>query len=50
MADSNSTSNVGAVTVNTDGGVSIGIGGGLAIDPTDGSIGITIGGITIDSH
>jgi hypothetical protein len=41
--------NAGNVTINTEGGLSIGIGSGLAIDPSDGSIGFTVGGITIDT-
>lgn len=44
------TDNAGSVSVNTDGGISIGLGNGLAIDPRDGSLGIQIGGITLDSH
>jgi len=40
--------NLGAVTPNTDGNISIGIGGGMAIDPTDGSLGMQVGGVTID--
>lgn len=41
--------NAGDVTINTEGNLSIGLGSGLAVDPTDGSIGFTIGGITIDT-
>lgn len=41
--------NAGDLSINTDGGMSIGIGGGLAIDPSDGSLGIQVGGITIDT-
>lgn len=48
MDDKKDQDNVGSVSINTDGGVSIGVGGGLAIDPSDGSIGIQVGGITID--
>jgi hypothetical protein len=40
--------NAGDVSVNTDGGLSVGLGGGLAIDPSDGSLGVQVGGITID--
>lgn len=40
--------NAGDVSVNTDGGLSIGVGGGLAIDPSDGSLGIQVGGVTFD--
>lgn len=47
---SDSSDNVGDVTINTEGNLSIGIGSGLAIDPTDGSIGFKVGGITIDTQ
>ncbi len=45
----NDETNSGAVTPNTNGGLSVGIGSGLAVDLTDGSIGLQVGGITIDS-
>ncbi len=48
-ADDTPASNAGSVSINTEGGVSIGIGGGLAIDPSDGSIGIQVGGVTFDT-
>jgi hypothetical protein len=41
--------NSGDTTINTDGNLSFGIGSGMAIDLTDGSIGYTAGGITFDS-
>jgi hypothetical protein len=41
--------NSSSVTVNTEGHMSIGLGGGLSIDPVDGSIGIQVGGITFDT-
>lgn len=41
--------NSGSVTMNTDGNLSLGIGAGLALDLTDGSIGLQVGGITIDT-
>ena len=41
-------SNAGQVSINSDGGVSIGLGGGLAMDPTDGDLGIQVGGFTFD--
>lgn len=44
------SSNAGSVSVNTDGGISIGIGSGLAIDPSDGSVGFQVGGVTIDTY
>ena len=40
-------SNVGSVSITTDGELAIGIGGGLSID-TDGDLGIQVGGITIE--
>lgn len=43
-----SADNTGDITVNTDGGVSMGLGSGLAIDLTDGSLGVQTGGVTID--
>ncbi len=45
----NDETNAGTVTPNTDGGLSMGIGSGLAIDLTDGSIGFQVGGLTIDT-
>jgi len=48
-SNSSTSDNAGSLSVNTDGGFSIGIGSGLAIDPSDGSIGFQIGGITIDT-
>ncbi len=46
--DTTTKSNAGSVSVNTDGGMSVGIGGRLAIDTSDGSLGIHVGGVTID--
>lgn len=40
--------NAGQVSIGTDGDLNIGLGGGLAIDPTNGDLGINVGGITID--
>ena len=45
---SSHTDNAGSISVTTDGGVGLGIGGGLAIDMSNGEIGVQIGGITID--
>lgn len=45
---SESNSNLGQPSINTDGGLSIGIGSGLAIDPSDGSLGVQVGGVTFD--
>lgn len=42
--------NAGSVSINSEGNLSIGLGGGLAIDPTDGSIGFQVGGFTIDTN
>lgn len=43
-------SNVGTVCITTEGTPAIGIGAGLAIDPTDGSIGFQIApGIVVDT-
>lgn len=42
-------SNAGSASINTDGHLAIGIGSGLAIDTSDGSLGIQVGGITIDT-
>lgn len=41
--------NVGTLSVTSEGTVAIGLGGGLAIDPSDGSIGFQVGGFTIDT-
>jgi hypothetical protein len=41
--------NAGDLTLNTDGDLSMGIGGGLSVDLSDGSIGVQVGGFTIDS-
>lgn len=43
-----SDNNSGNVSVNTEGHLAVGLGGGLAMDLTDGSIGMQVGGITID--
>lgn len=44
------TNNTSSVSVNTDGNVALGIGSGLAIDLTDGSLGIQIvPGVVIDT-
>ena len=40
--------NAGEVSIDTQGDVNVGIGSGLTVDATDGSIGIKVGGITID--
>lgn len=41
--------NAGEIGIDTDGDLNIGIGGGLTIDPTDGSLGMKIApGISID--
>lgn len=41
--------NAGEVGIDTDGDLNIGIGGGLTIDPSDGSLGMKIApGISID--
>lgn len=43
------TSNLGEPSIDLTGGLSIGIGNGLTIDPTDGSLGMRIApGISID--
>lgn len=41
--------NAGSLSLTTEGTVAIGLGGGLAIDPSDGSIGFQVGGFTIDT-
>jgi hypothetical protein len=46
--NSEPSDNVGDVTLNTEGDISVGIGGGLSIDTSDGSLGVQVGGITID--
>lgn len=38
----------GEPVISTDGNLDIGIGGGLTIDPSDGSLGMKIGGIGVD--
>lgn len=38
----------GSVGIDTQGDLSMGIGGGMAIDLSDGSLGMKIGGMTID--
>lgn len=43
------TSNVGTPSINSDGHLAIGLGSGLAIDTTDGSLGFQVGGFTIDT-
>lgn len=41
--------NAGSVSISTNGDLNIGIGGGLTIDPSDGSLGMQIApGISID--
>jgi len=40
--------NAGELTISTDGNLDIGIGSGLTIDPSDGSLGMKVGGISID--
>ena len=44
--DNTPRSNFGKLSVNTAGNSSVGIGGGLSIDMSDGGTGIQIGGIT----
>lgn len=39
----------GQLSINTSGDLAMGVGGGLAIDLEDGSIGVQTGGITIDT-
>lgn len=40
--------NSGSVSMNTDGHLAVGLGSGLAMDLADGSLGIQVGGITVD--
>lgn len=47
VAERNSTGNAGQLAFDSS-GPSIGIGGGLTIDPADGSLGISMGGFNID--
>jgi hypothetical protein len=47
-SSSSHTDNAGSISVTTDGGIGLGIGGGLAIDLSNGEIGVQFGGITID--
>jgi hypothetical protein len=42
-------SNVGDVTINTEGNLSLGVGSGLSVDTTDGSMGVQVGPVTIDT-
>lgn len=46
--DDYDTGNTGHLSLNTDGHMALGIGSGLAIDMSDGSLGIDMGGFTID--
>jgi hypothetical protein len=43
-----SDDNTGDLSLNTDGNLSVGLGNGLAIDTTDGSLGVQVGGFTVD--
>jgi hypothetical protein len=40
--------NAGRIGMDTQGDLTIGLGGGLAMDMSDGSLGMNIGGITFD--
>lgn len=43
------TNNAGTIGIDLDGDLAIGVGGGLTIDPTDGSLGMQIApGVSID--
>lgn len=42
-----STSNAGQIAIDGS-GIAIGIGGGMTIDPGDGSLGMSIGGFNLD--
>lgn len=46
----NEETNAGQVTMNTEGHMAMGIGGGLSIDMSDGSLDMNIGGVTIDMN
>lgn len=41
--------NAGSLSVTSEGTLAIGLGGGLALDPSDGSIGFQVGGFTVDT-
>lgn len=41
--------NTGQMVMNTEGHLATGIGGGMAIDTTDGSISFNMGGINVDT-
>lgn len=43
-----SKDNAGEVGVDLQGDLTVGLGGGLVVDTTDGSIGMKVGGVTID--
>ena len=38
-----------ALSLNTQGHIAYGIGGGLAVDTVDGSLGVNVGGFTVDT-
>lgn len=40
--------NSGRIGIDTQGDLTMGLGGGLAIDLSDGSLGMNVGGVTID--
>jgi hypothetical protein len=41
--------NTGQVTVNTEGNMSLGVGNGLSVDASDGSVGFKVGPVTVDT-
>jgi len=41
--------NLGSLSINTQGHVAFGIGAGLAVDAADGSVGVQMGGFTVDT-
>ena len=41
-------SNVGQPAIDPNGGIAIGIGGGLTINPSDGHLGMSVGGINLE--
>lgn len=47
-AEDVTTNNFGRIGVDLQGDLSMGIGGGMAMDLSDGSLGMKIGGITFD--
>lgn len=41
--------NTGSVSINSQGHLAVGVGAGLAVDASDGSIGVQMGGFTVDT-